>query len=63
MEENRRLWSADHCSVDPELVPGILFSNRVLPGAQGANIVDVYPTVLALLGVPVPEGLDGRKLF
>ncbi|MGH2628468.1 MAG: alkaline phosphatase family protein, partial [Anaerolineales bacterium] len=33
MEENRRLWSADHCSVDPELVPGVLFSSRRLePG-------------------------------
>lgn len=63
MEENRRLWSADHCSVDPELVPGILFSNRVLAGAPGANIVDLYPTVLTLLGVPVPEGLDGRTLL
>ncbi len=63
MEENRRLWSADHCSVDPALVPGILFSSRRLAGAASAGIVDIYPTVLELLGVPVPEGLDGRTLL
>jgi predicted AlkP superfamily phosphohydrolase/phosphomutase len=63
MEENRRLWSADHCSVDPDLVPGILFVNRPLAGGRKASIVDVYPTVLTLLGVPIPEGLDGRSLL
>ena len=63
MEENSRLWSADHCSVDPDLVPGILFINRSLTHLQGSNIVDIFPTVLDLLEVPVPEGLDGRSLL
>jgi predicted AlkP superfamily phosphohydrolase/phosphomutase len=63
MEVNRRLWSADHCSIDPELVPGILFANRLLPLRGRPNIVDVYPTVLELLGVGLPEGLDGRSLL
>lgn len=63
MEENLRLWSADHCSVDPELVPGILFINRSLTRSQEANIVDIFPTALDLLGVPVPEGLDGHSLL
>lgn len=30
--------------------------------AEPARVVDVMPTVLALLGVPVPENLDGRVL-
>lgn len=35
----------------------------VVPGPlPGARIVDVCPTVLAWLGVPVPDGLDGRVL-
>jgi predicted AlkP superfamily phosphohydrolase/phosphomutase len=63
MEVNRRLWSADHCSIDPELVPGILFANRPLSLRGRPNIVDIYPTVLDLLGVAVPEGLDGRSLL
>ena len=40
------------------------------PGARGngrscsriVEFVDIYPTVAALAGVPVPEGLDGRSL-
>lgn len=30
--------------------------------AQGAQIIDVAPTVLYLMGVPVPEDMDGRVL-
>jgi arylsulfatase A-like enzyme len=38
------------------------------PGVQagktldGAKIIDVAPTILHLLGVPVPEDMDGRAL-
>jgi bisphosphoglycerate-independent phosphoglycerate mutase (AlkP superfamily) len=63
MEVNRRLWSADHCSLDPELVPGVLFATRPLSLRGRPNIVDIYPTVLELLGVDPPEGLDGRSLL
>ncbi len=35
-EDNKQVWSGDHCSVDPALVPGILFSNRKLSG-EGAR--------------------------
>ncbi|MBI1801705.1 MAG: alkaline phosphatase family protein [Chloroflexi bacterium] len=38
--------------------PGIRRGYQV----QGARIVDVTPTVLALLGVPIPEDMDGRVL-
>ena len=27
-EDNAQVWSGDHCSLDPALVPGILFANR-----------------------------------
>ncbi len=30
--------------------------------AQAARMVDIAPTLLALTGLPVPEGLDGRAL-
>jgi predicted AlkP superfamily phosphohydrolase/phosphomutase len=57
----RRAWSADHCSVDPDEVPGVLFCNRPLNFA-GAGLIDIAPTVLDLLGVTEPKGLEGRSL-
>ncbi len=60
-EDNLKAWSGDHCSVDPVLVPGVLFSNVRL-NRRDPWIGDIHPTVLALLGVPSGEGLDGRSL-
>jgi predicted AlkP superfamily phosphohydrolase/phosphomutase len=60
-EDNLKSWSGDHCSNDPSVVPGVLFSNvRLDPGAPG--IGDIYPTILELLGVPGVPGIDGRSL-
>jgi arylsulfatase A-like enzyme len=39
--------------------PGIGKGNRV----EGARIVDVAPTVLYALGLPIPEDMDGRPLL
>ncbi len=61
-EDNLKAWSGDHCSNDPSLVPGVLFSNVRL-GRGDPGIADIYPTVLALLGVPPVEGIDGRSLL
>jgi hypothetical protein len=44
-----RLWA---------MGPGIEPGSRL----EGANVLDLAPTVLALLGVPEPEGLDGKPL-
>lgn len=59
--------------VDPELVsgkhskedPGILILKGpgVAPGEVGdADVYDIAPTVLALLGLPVPDDMSGRVL-
>jgi predicted AlkP superfamily phosphohydrolase/phosphomutase len=61
-EDNLKAWSGDHCSNDPSLVPGVLFSNVSLARGDPA-IADIYPTVLSLLGVPPVEGIDGRSLL
>ena len=59
---NRTRWSGDHCSVDPDLVPGVLFSTVDL-GEGAADVTDIYPTLRDLLGLPPADGLDGRSLL
>jgi predicted AlkP superfamily phosphohydrolase/phosphomutase len=58
--DNTKAWSGDHC-VHPSLVPGVLFSNYKL-NAAGAQIIDLGPTVLELLGVAAPAYMDGKSL-
>jgi predicted AlkP superfamily phosphohydrolase/phosphomutase len=57
---NQKAWSGDHC-VDPSLVPGILFSNRVVESDR-PRLIDIAPTVLSAFGVPVPDYMDGKVL-
>jgi predicted AlkP superfamily phosphohydrolase/phosphomutase len=61
-EDNLKAWSGDHCSVDPELVKGILFVNRKLARTD-VNIVDVMPTILGAMGITIPEDVDGRPFL
>jgi len=55
-----RAISGDH---RPE---GVLMmaGNGILPGRalEGASIMDLFPTILRLMGVSIPEGLDGQIL-
>jgi predicted AlkP superfamily phosphohydrolase/phosphomutase len=57
---NTKAWSGDHC-VDPSLVPGILFCNRVVENAN-PRLIDIGPTVLSMFGVSVPDYMDGKAL-
>jgi predicted AlkP superfamily phosphohydrolase/phosphomutase len=59
--DNLRNWSGDHCSFDPKLVPGVVFSNRTLESNR-YNLIDVGLTAINHLGVPMPESgpKDGR---
>ncbi len=45
---------------------GVLFASgpRIAPGqqAEGAQLQDIAPTLLSLVDVPAPAGLDGRVL-
>jgi len=61
LEDNKRRWSGDHI-VDPESVPGILFMNRKARDSQ-AQIIDLAPTILNYLCVPVPQSMEGRCLL
>jgi predicted AlkP superfamily phosphohydrolase/phosphomutase len=60
-EDNTKKWSGDHI-IDPALVPGVLFMNRPFRG-EGANLVDLAPTLLAALDVPAAPELEGRSLL
>ena len=62
-EDNAQIWSGDHCSLDPAVVPGILFANRPLPKGKLPGIADVPATIYNVLGVTPPEKLDGAPLF
>lgn len=60
-EDNRKAWSGDH-SVDPVLVPGVLYSNRKIE-AKDPGIEDMAPTALDLFGVERPAWMEGRPVF
>jgi predicted AlkP superfamily phosphohydrolase/phosphomutase len=60
-EDNTKAWSGDHC-IDPELVPGVFFSNHPI-NTQSPSIVDIAPSALSLFGVETPGHMDGRPLF
>jgi predicted AlkP superfamily phosphohydrolase/phosphomutase len=60
-DDNRKAWSGDH-SVDPRLVPGVLFSNRKI-ASEDPGIEDMAPTALDLFGVPIPSHMEGKPVL
>lgn len=61
VEENDKAWSGDHCSLDPSFVPGIFFCNRA--AGPRPRMLDMAPTLLSLLGVPVPAAMEGHPVI
>ena len=59
-EDNPKPWSGDH-SLDPVLVPGVLFSNLRI-AAEDPGIEDMAPTALALFGLPKPAHMEGQVI-
>ncbi|HQP91497.1 MAG TPA: hypothetical protein PLU24_02365, partial [Candidatus Omnitrophota bacterium] len=47
LEDNKKKWSGDHL-FDPELVPGVFFSNS-LPAKEPSSLQDVYNFILDLI--------------
>src|SRR5262245_31322201 len=62
VENNNRKWSGDHCATATEISAGVLFSNRRI-NTDSPSIMDLSPTVLKLLGVPLPGDVDGKPLL
>lgn len=59
--DNVKMWSGDHV-IDPALVPGCLWMN-VPFRAGGARLIDLAPTILGALGVPVGAAMEGATLL
>ncbi len=60
IEPNTKSWSGDHC-IDPQLVPGVFFSNWKLQEEKPA-LMDIAPTVLDMFGIDKQKFQDGRIL-
>jgi bisphosphoglycerate-independent phosphoglycerate mutase (AlkP superfamily) len=48
--------------MDPVELPGVLFSNRPI-AADGANLTDIAPSILAHFGLPMPGTMTGKNIF
>ncbi len=59
--DNLKAWSGDH-HVDPELIPGILFTNRKVK-KERPHITDIAPTVLDLFAVKKPAYMEGEAIL
>lgn len=62
-EKHASPWSGDHCSLDPQLVRGILFCSRPLSADPTPQMHDFVPTLFSLYGLPAPAEMPGRSLF
>ena len=62
-EDNRDVWSGDHCSLDPEFVKGVFFASKPFRAARVPGIADATASVRALLGAPAPPDAAGKSLW
>ncbi len=60
-EDNLKPWSGDHC-IDPQFVPGILFTNRKLK-TDTPSLIDIAPTILDCLDMSIPEFMEGKSVL
>jgi predicted AlkP superfamily phosphohydrolase/phosphomutase len=61
VEDNDELWSGNHLMA-PEVVPGILLSNRKF-APQDPKLEDLTVTMIRFFGVTPPAGMRGKELF
>jgi len=61
VENNNRKWSGDHCATATEISGGIFFSSKKYEN-ESPHIMDLAPTILQTLGVPLPANYDGKPL-
>ena len=62
-EDNRDVWSGDHCSLDPDLVRGVFFSSKPFRAEKTPGIADVTASVRALFGGAEVQDAAGKALW
>lgn len=66
IEDNRKKWSADHCSVNSDFASGVLLSTEKYGIFNGSgkqpNIMDLAPTIMNHMDVEIPDDIDGVPL-
>ena len=70
IEDNKKKWSADHCSVNSDFASGVFLSTEKYGALdesaraenRGPDIMDIAPTIMRHMGVKVPEDMDGTPL-
>ncbi len=62
VENNNKKWSGDHCATATEISHGVFFCNRKI-ASRSPGIMDLAPSVLKLLEVPIPADYDGKPLW
>ena len=63
-EDNRDVWSGDHCSLDPDLVRGVLFASRAIPARETPpGIADVTASVRRVVGAPDAADAAGKSFW
>jgi hypothetical protein len=62
-EDNRDVWSGDHCSLDPDLVRGVFFSSKPFHAEGVPGIADVTASVRALVGGAAVPNAAGKTLW
>jgi predicted AlkP superfamily phosphohydrolase/phosphomutase len=61
IEDNPQKWSGDHMS-SPEVIPGILLSNRLV-SLKNPALEDVTAGILSLFGIKIPPEITGKPIF
>ena len=62
-EDNKDVWSGDHCSLDPDLVRGVFFSSRPFDASRVPGIADVTSSVRKVIGAADPPDAAGKSLW
>ncbi len=62
LTDNTSRWSGNHL-MDPDVVPGVIFSNQPLPVGGHYGLLDVTATVLKHFQVDPATGMTGKSIY